>query len=63
MHVAVKRAPKTMPPLRCGPIFYLLRAIRTKEEFTMTLYSIYRYRSESALASESRIQKKDESGK
>jgi hypothetical protein len=25
--------------MRCGPTFYLLRAIRTKEEFTMTLYT------------------------
>jgi len=37
MHVAVKPAPNFMPPLRCGPTFYLLRAIRTKEEFTMTI--------------------------
>jgi hypothetical protein len=35
-----------------GPTFYLLRAIRTKEEFTMTIY-----RSESALARESVVGK------
>src|SRR5437773_7118612 len=52
MHVAVKPTPNLMPPLRCGPTFYLLHAIRTKEEFTMTIY-----RSESALARESVVGK------
>jgi len=52
MHVGVKPTPNLMPPLRCGPTFYLLHAIRTKEEFTMTIY-----RSESALARESVVGK------
>jgi hypothetical protein len=30
MHVAVKPAANFMPPWRCGPTFYLLRAIRTE---------------------------------
>jgi hypothetical protein len=56
--VAVKPAPNSVPPLPlCGPAFYLLLcASEMNEESKMTLY-----RSESALARESRIQNKHES--